>query len=205
MENNLNTSQSPTETQPIPPKKLSFFWDLIIFTTVALAIILPIRAYVAQPFIVSGSSMFPTFVDKQYLIVDELSYHFRPISRGDVVVFHPPVSTGDADKYFIKRIIGLPGETLEIHGSAVTIFNPAHPNGVILNETYLDSSEAASNTLHITLHKDQYFVMGDNRAASFDSRSWGPADRSGIIGRPVVRLYPFNDMAVYPGQVVSQD
>jgi signal peptidase I len=181
----------------IPPKKSSFLKDTVVFAIIALAIILPIRFFVAQPFIVDGASMDPTFATNQYLIVDELSYRFEPVARGDVIVFKYP---NDPSKYFIKRVIGLPGETVQIEGTKVTIKNKTNPQGIVLTEDYIAPANFTSDHTLITLPDNQYFVMGDNRGASFDSRAWGPVDKKYIIGRPIVRLLPFNKISFLPGE-----
>lgn len=179
------------------PKKTNFLKDTAIFAIIALAVILPIRFFVAQPFIVDGASMDPTFATGQYLIVDELTYRFEPISRGDVVIFKYP---NDTTKFFIKRVIGLPGETVQINGTQVTVKNKENPQGEIITENYVDSKNTLSTRSVTTLSKDQYYVMGDNRSASFDSRSWGPLDKKLIIGRPLIRLLPLNKIALFPGE-----
>src|ERR1035437_1972728 len=129
---------------PAPPKKTSFLKDTAIFAIIALAVILPIRFFIAQPFIVDGSSMDPTFATNQYLIVDELSYRFEPVSRGDVIIFKYP---NDTSKYFIKRVIGLPGETVQIDGSKVTIINKTNLQGFVLTEKYVAPTNLASNKI----------------------------------------------------------
>lgn len=180
-------------------KKGDSFWDLIKFALVALIIVLPIRVFIAQPFIVSGASMVPTFEDKDYLIVDELSYHLSQPSRGDVIIFHPPK---DPSIYYIKRIIGLPNETVILSGSSVTIKNSEHPDGFDLSEPYITNK--SSDTVTKTLGADEYFVMGDNRPASYDSRGWGILPRDHIIGRAFLRLYPFNHVSIFPGEAHYQ-
>jgi signal peptidase I len=183
---------------PVPQKKTSFFKDTIIFAIVALAIILPIRFFIAQPFIVDGASMDPTFETNQYLIVDEVSYRFEPISRGDVVIFKYP---NDTSKYFIKRVIGLPGETVQIEGTKVTISNSKeNPQSFTLTENYISPANFTSDHILKKLSENQYFVMGDNRGASFDSRAWGPVDKKYIIGRPIVRLFPVDKISFLPGE-----
>jgi signal peptidase I len=169
-------------------------WEHIKFFAIALAIVIPIRFFIAQPFIVSGESMVPTFHNKDYLIVDQLSYHLGHPHRGDVVVFRYPY---DTKRFFVKRVIGLPNETLIFKGSTVKVINQDHPQGIILDEEYI-SHETQSN-LSVTLKDKQYFVMGDNRPASSDSRVWGPLDEKYIAGRALVRLFPFKDMDYLPG------
>jgi signal peptidase I len=179
--------------------KESFFSEVLKFALIALFIVLPIRFFVAQPFIVSGSSMDPTFMNGQYIIVDELSYKLGKPERGDVVIFSYPQ---DKSKYFIKRIIGLPEETVSIQGSAVSIKNTEHPEGFTLNESYIDRK--SENDLSLTLKDGEYFVMGDNRPASYDSRFWGPLPEDLIIGRPLVRLLPFSSLSFLPGSLPAE-
>lgn len=173
----------------------SFFTDLVKFAFIALLIILPFRLFIAQPFIVNGQSMTPTFDSGQYLIVDQISYAFQNPVRGDVVVFRFPE---DKSKFFIKRIIGLPGETVTIENGSITIFNDEHPKGLELDEPYIDTS--ANTDMSVTLEPDEFFVMGDNREASSDSRLWGPLDRELIAGRPLVRLFPVGQFSILPGE-----
>ncbi len=184
--------------QPLPKKGTSFLKELIQFALIVIFVVLPIRFFVAQPFVVVGSSMEPTFLNKDYLIVDELTYRIKDPERGDVVVFeyqHP--TEGEAQKYFIKRIIGLPGETIDIRDGNVKVINNKNPEGFVLNETYI--ARPPVNTQTTTLQPGQYFVMGDNRAVSFDSRSWGPLDEQAIVGRALIRVLPFNKAAFLPG------
>ncbi len=189
----------PEETKPIVPLKKNSFrqeaWETVRFLLIAFAIVIPIRIFVAQPFIVSGSSMDPTFQNGQYLIVDELSYNIGNPARGDVIVFKYPKNPS---QYFIKRVIGLPGETVNIDTTGHVSIKDKDGNSVALNEPYVvyPSDQASSSTLGA----DQYFVMGDNRAGSFDSRAWGPVARNLIIGKAFLRLLPVNSISVLPGQ-----
>jgi len=169
--------------------------EIIRFSLIALIIVLPIRLFVAQPFIVSGASMETTFSTGEYLIVDQLTYHFEEPNRGDVIIFRYPK---DTSKFFIKRIIGLPGDTLEIDGHTVTITNETYPDGFTLNETYILNVKPIG-TLTETLGENEYFVMGDNRDASSDSRSWGVLQRDKIVGRAFIRLFPFSNLQLLPG------
>ncbi len=180
---------------PAPEEKKSGFWDLVKFAAIALLVVIPIRTFIAQPFIVSGSSMVPTFENRQYLIVDEISYRFNDPKRGDVIVFKYPK---DTSLYFIKRIIGLPGETVHIEGSTITIKNKENPEGFVLDETYVKNK--SENKIDITLAPDEYYVMGDNRSASSDSRVWGTLPRKLIVGRAYVRLFPFSAIGILPGE-----
>ena len=168
--------------------------DTIKFIVLALIIVTPIRMFIAQPFIVSGSSMDPTFATGQYLIVDELSYHLGDPKRGDVIILRYP---NDTKKFFIKRVIGLPNETLEIRDGAVTIKNMEHPEGFAMSEPYIKYTK--NDTMTKMLGEGEYFVMGDNRAASSDSRYWGVVPRDLVVGRALVRLLPIAAAAGLPG------
>lgn len=170
------------------------FWELVRFALMALAIVIPIRVFLAEPFRVSGSSMFPTFVNGDYLIVDKISYRIGEPQRDDVIIFKYPK---DTTKYFIKRIIGLPNETVDISGSVITITNEAHKNGFTLDQPFI--KDPANDKRHFELKGDEYFVMGDNRNASSDSRYWGAVKRSLITGRAFLRLWPVNNIDVLPG------
>lgn len=155
--------------------------ELLRFALIAAAIVIPFRLLVAQPFLVSGNSMFPTFKNNDYLIVDELSYRFREPAHGDVVVFRSPV---EPSKYLIKRIIGIPRETVR--------FTP--PGGLLGNSGF--SSD-------VTLKENEYFVEGDNRPESFDSRYWGALPRANIKGRAFVRLWPLTQLGFFPGATTT--
>ena len=170
------------------------FWELVRFAFLALIIVIPVRLLIAEPFVVSGSSMVPTFQNSNYLIVDKLSYKFSNPQRDDVIVFRYPK---DTTKFFIKRIIGLPNETVDINGNAVTIKNAEHPDGFTLNEPYVKN--ISDNITHFELKNDEYFVMGDNRSGSSDSRYWGAVNRNLITGRAFLRLMPLNEIGVFPG------
>ncbi len=186
------TSDTPTTAES--KKALSFIFELIQVAAVSLAIIIPVRYFLIQPFYVKGASMEPNFFDHEYLIIDELSYHFNNPQRGDIVVFRYP---NDPKQFFIKRLIGLPGETVEIGGGQIKIFNIEHPNGFVLNETeYLDQDFTAT-TRNVTLRPDEYYVMGDNRISSLDSRYFGPIKRSVIVGRVWLRGWPLDRWKIF--------
>ena len=175
-------------------------WEVIKFVAITLAIVVPIRTWIAQPFIVSGASMEPTFDDREYLIIDELTYQFRPPERSEVVVFRYPK---DPSKFFIKRIIGLPGETLRLKDNEVALKDAATGEWREIEEPYLASGEATSlwASQEVTLAPDEYFVLGDNRAVSSDSRYWGALPRQLIPGRALVRLLPPRRVALWPGAI----
>lgn len=171
-------------------------WETIRFVLIALAIVLPIRLFVAQPFIVSGASMNPTFSNGQYLIIDELSYHIGDPVRGDVAVFKYPKNPS---QYFIKRVIGLPGETVTVNEQGQVIIKDLAGREVLtLKEPYVEYTK--SDSVERTLGVDEYFMMGDNRAGSYDSRMWGPVQRELIVGRAFIRLFPFDTIDVLPGE-----
>ncbi|MBX4187230.1 MAG: signal peptidase I [Candidatus Doudnabacteria bacterium] len=177
-------------------------WDFLKIVLIALVIIVPIRYYVFKPYIVSGSSMEPNFQNNQYLIVDELTYHLRTPKRGEVIVLHYPRNPKED---FIKRIIGLPGEKIQIDNGKVTIYNDEHKTGVTLDENYLPNQGLTyeqdpiivGGNKTVTLGKDEYFVLGDNRLASSDSRSWGILPRKNIVGKVIIRVLPLTDLDLY--------
>lgn len=175
-----------------------FFWELVKAFLIAMVIIIPIRYFLIQPFFVRGASMEPTFDDGQYLIIDQLSYRFREPARGEVVVFRYP---NNPAQFFIKRIVGLPGETVKIENSQLVVQNKQHPQGVVLDESgYLPSEVRTGGQLTFTLSESEYFVLGDNRPASSDSRSWGQLPRHDIVGRVWVRAFPFDQLTVFSSQ-----
>lgn len=199
-------NQDPVEsTVEIPthndtPESENTLLEIIRFSVIALLIVIPIRMFIAQPFIVSGASMADTFHTGEYLIVDQVTYHFHNPSRGDVVIFRYP---RDPSKYFIKRIIGVPGDTVVIDGATVTIVNAEHPEGITLDEPYIRSMRSGGY-LEETLGEREYFVMGDNRDESSDSRMWGVLQEERIVGRALLRLFPFGTADILPGAVADQ-
>ncbi|PCI29633.1 signal peptidase I [Candidatus Wolfebacteria bacterium] len=200
----MQSSHSQTETTPpkeVDGSALYFFKELFQFTLIALLVILPIRTFIAQPFVVSGASMDETFQDKDYLIVDQLSYRFSEPERGDVIIFRYPI---DPSKFFIKRIIGLPNERIVIQGNSVTIFNDRHTDGIRLVEPYVTLPGHDTRTT-TQLLSDEYFVLGDNRGGSSDSRAWGPLPKSNIIGSALLRLLPISDINYKPGKFLTFD
>ncbi|MFH1354047.1 MAG: signal peptidase I [bacterium] len=173
-----------------------FFWELTKVFLLAMAIIVPVRYFLVQPFFVRGASMQPNFIDGEYLVVDELSYRLREPRRGEVIVFQYP---GDPSQFFIKRLVGLPGETVEIGQGQVLIKNSVYPEGVLLDESqYLSGEVRTGGTLSITLGEDEYFVLGDNRPSSSDSRSWGLLTEKAIVGRAWIRAFPVNRLGPVP-------
>ena len=174
--------------------------EIVQFALIALIIVIPVRWFIAQPFIVSGASMENTFHTGEYLIVDQLSYRFEEPDAGDVIVFRYP---NKPSTFFIKRIIGAPGDTVSIDGNVVTITNMDHPSGFVLDESYI--KEMAPNTfLTETLGDREYFVMGDNRDNSSDSRAWGVLEREEIVGQAFLRLFPLSKISAMPGDTELQ-
>ena len=176
---------------------MGFVAEVVKFVVLAVIIVVPIRVYVAQPYIVSGNSMYPTFKNGEYLVVDQLTYRFTEPQHGDVVVFRFP---NNPSQFFIKRIIGLPGETVRIENGKLFIARGEDEARVEIPvaEPYAGPGSFDSKTL--ALGDNEYFVMGDNRGASLDSRSWGPLSRDLIRGRALVRLFPITATSLFPGK-----
>lgn len=181
--------------EKLKEKKGQTFWELVRFGLLALVSVLLIRIFIIQPFIVSGSSMVPTFENGEYLIVDEISYRLGDPQRDDVIVFRYP---NDKKKFFIKRVIGLPNETVDIRGGEITITSEEHKDGLKLREPYVKN--ISKDNMHFELKNDEYFVMGDNRSASSDSRYWGALPKKLIVGRALLRLWPIKTIDINPGQ-----
>ena len=168
--------------------------EVLQVVATSLVIVFLIRTYLIQPFLVRGASMEPNFHDGNYLIVDEISYRFRKPKRGEVVVFRYPK---DPKQYFIKRIVGLPGEKIEIKDKKVFVFNSQNPEGVEIKEDYLQSADITRGNLSVSLKDNEYFVMGDNRPFSSDSRYWGALPVNMIVGRAWVRAWPIDEAKVF--------
>jgi signal peptidase I len=177
----------------------NFFTELLKFALVAIVIVVPIRLFVAQPFIVSGASMEPTFDNGQYLIVDEISYRLEDPKRGEVIIFRYP---RDPSQFFIKRVIGLPGETVNITSDGISI-TKKDGSTVTLDESYV-ANVGNGRPSSTTLGADEYFVMGDNRPESSDSRYWGVLPRENIVGRAFLRLLPLQSASIFPGSTPAQ-
>lgn len=201
----MNEEQAPI-TAEFPPKKplwKTIIREVLIFAIIAVGVVLPFRMYVAEPYLVSGSSMDPTFETGDYLVVNKIGYRMGEPQRGQVVIFEFPLPIkGEEGKNLIKRIVGLPGETVVLNGTNVTIVNTEHPEGIRLDESFITYTAPAS--MSVTLGADEYFVLGDNRPVSYDSRSWGILPRKYIIGTPLVRLFPFTKISIYPGNHIGQ-
>jgi signal peptidase I len=177
------TKNAPEESGP--KKFFSFVWELAKIALIALVIVAPIRYFLFQPFIVKGESMYPNFESGDYLIVDEISYRFAEPQRGDVIVFNFPK---DTTQRFIKRVIGLPGETVNITNGQVHITKDG--NEIVLDEKYLPSNLKTYGDVNVVLGADEFFVLGDNREYSYDSRAWGVVPKKDIIGKAFLRIFP---------------
>lgn len=193
-----NQNQQPQNQDSSLKTMGAFIWDLVKILIIALVIIVPFRMFIAEPFVVSGSSMLPNFHNNDYLIVDRISYKIGAPKRGDVIVLLYPK---DTSQFFIKRIIGLPGETVcfrqghvAISPVPITSAECQAGEGTVLNEAYLpDQTETLAANTVVTLGSGEYFVLGDNRTASSDSRVWGILPANDIVGRVWLKVYPFSD------------
>lgn len=196
--------KNPINTMQNEPKMVSLWnsfykssWgEFIRYGVIAVLIAVPFRIFIAQPFVVSGESMYPTFKDHDYLIVDRLTYRYEEPERGEVIVFRYPK---DPSRFFIKRIIGLPGETIRLENGFIFVSKDGKPEEKI-EETYLkDNEKTAKGTYKIG--EGEYFVMGDNRPVSSDSRVWGNLPEKDITGRALIRLFPLRTIGILPGKI----
>jgi signal peptidase I len=185
--------------------------EMVKVFLLAVVIIIPVRVFLFQPFFVQGSSMEPNFQDGQYLVISEFGYKqtavdaieklgftvkpFKEISRQDVAVFRYPKNL---EQYFIKRVIGLPGEAVEIKNGKVIIYNTVHPEGFALDESaYIGPTVITQDMSRVSVGENEYFMMGDNRTQSYDSRSFGPVNKDKVIGRVLMRAWPIGYLSVY--------
>lgn len=168
--------------------------ELIKVAILAGITIALVRYFLFKPFYVKGASMEPNFYEHEYLLIDELTYRMRAPQRGEVIVFKYP---DDQKENFIKRIIGLPGERVKVSNGQVMVYNESHPEGIIVQENYLPKDLATNGDQTVALGQDEFFVLGDNRGNSYDSRRFGPVPRSLIVGRAWVRGWPFNRVGTF--------
>ena len=168
--------------------------EILEIAFIAIASVFIIRTFLLQPFLVSGASMEPNFSSDDYLLIDELTYRLREPERGEVVVFRYPFNES---VYYIKRIIGLPGEKVIVKNGLVTIVNQDAPQGFLVKEEYLPRGLITGGNEEVTLGPSEYFVMGDNRPASSDSRAWGPVPKKDIIGLARLRLWPLTKATAF--------
>ena len=185
-------TETPTNHQKdFFKKSLLFIWEFVKIAIVAAIIILPVRYFLFQPFIVKGESMVPNLQSGDYLIIDEISYRFVEPKRGDIVVLKYPL---DTTQRFIKRIIALPGETVQIKDGVINITKDGK-NTVLDEKKYLPGLKSTDGDVVITLTADNYFVLGDNRQFSYDSRRWGVLPKEDIIGKAAFRVFPLWTMS----------
>lgn len=194
----LEQTPSPGADDRIPAFSktlLGFLIEVVRVVLISVAIIVPVRYFLVQPFYVKGASMEPTFHDNEYLIIDELSYRLRAPERGEVVVVKNPRGKGD---YYIKRIIGLPGDHVVIRDGRIRLTDAEHQTGFILDESaYLPPTVRTGGDSDAQLGVNEFFLLGDNRAASLDSRNFGPIQRREIVGRTWVRAWPLSKLDVF--------
>ena len=174
----------------------SFVFELLKIVVISLVIIIPVRYFLIQPFYVKGASMEPNFYDHEYLIIDEITYRFNEPERGDIVVFRYP---RNPQEYFIKRLIGLPGDSIAIKDGSVVITNETNPDGAVLDEPYLAAGVKTYGLSEeeVELGENEFYVLGDNRNSSKDSRSFGPVNRSYVTGRVLLRGWPIDRMQFF--------
>lgn len=192
--------QQTSETQQKVNTWQTELWDLLKTILIFAVVYFVVKTYIAQPFLVKGRSMEQTFSDGDYLIVDELSYRFRDPQRFEVVVFHTEFIPGGAPReYYIKRVIGIPGDRVVIKDGKVNLYENNGDTATELDEAYItDGIKTLSpEPIDTVLESNKYFVLGDNRGNSSDSRYWGVLDKSYIVGKPAVRLFPFNEITVF--------
>lgn len=170
-----------------------YIWEVVKIVVLACLIVAPIRLFIFQPFFVKGQSMEPNFENGDYLFVDEISYRIKEPQRGEVVVFKYP---NDVSQRYIKRIIGLPGETIEVKNGQVDVFSKTGEK-ILNEEKYIPQGVLTLGDVKMTLEEDEYFVLGDNRSASSDSRRWGPVPKEDIIGRVFFRVWPIADLTAF--------
>lgn len=168
----------------------AFFLDLLEVVVFAVGIFFFVYLLIMQPHKVSGMSMHPNFPDKEFLLTEKVTYYRRNPVRGDVVVFTPPVSNTDE---YIKRVIGLPGEKILLRAGHVYI------NGKLLTESYLkddiltESEDFLTEGEEYTIPEGKYFVLGDNRPRSSDSRAFGPITKAAMSGRAWIVYWPISN------------
>jgi signal peptidase I len=200
-----DASEEEFEEERAPSAILGVLKTIFSWIVLPGLIVLFLHSFVFQAFYVSGSSMNPGFQDGDYLIIDKVGFTLTTIKaglgmdtsldlkRGDVLVFRYPNSPGT---FFIKRLIGLPGERVVLKNGKFTIYSDANPDGLELNEPYIDQSLTTQGEIDEVVEEGKYFVVGDNRApnGSFDSREWGQLPRFDIVGVATARLLPINEL-----------
>lgn len=174
---------------------IDYLAEMVRVVVISLAIILPVRYFLIQPFYVKGASMEPTYNDHEYLIINEIAYRLREPARGEVVVFRYP---NDPRQFFIKRVVAMPGETVVVSAGRVKILSADRPEGWYLDESaYLPDGTFVAGERRVSLGAAEYYVLGDNRGSSLDSRSFGPVPRANIVGRVWLRGWPIDKAEVF--------
>ena len=211
----MSINEHPEEERKVMPEEEhlglgGLLGEMVRVFLLAVVIIIPVRVFLFQPFFVQGSSMEPNFEDGEYLIISEFGYKqtkvgwdeksfevkpFKKIVRQDVAVFRFPKNT---EEFFIKRIIGLPGESVEIRQGKVVIYNADYPDGYVLDESaYIGPGVLPQDMPKLKIGEGEYFAMGDNRMYSYDSRAFGPINKDKIIGRVMLRAWPIDRFSIY--------
>lgn len=177
-----------------------FFLELVKVVVLAGITIVLVRHFLFKPFYVKGESMAPNYMEKDYLIINQFSYKVlqQEPERGDVIVFEAPIAQRD---FYLKRVLGLPGERVKVEDGKVIVYSDSHPQGIVVEEGYI--GEITPGSLSVTLGPEQYFVLGDNRNASYDSRRFGPIDRGSIVGKAWIRGWPFDRASVLDAPVYN--
>jgi signal peptidase I len=208
MVENPSVPPAPTQSDEEYLSTGSLLIEMVKILLLAAVVIIPIRAFLFQPFFVQGSSMEPNFDDGEYLVISEFGLKhtnipvadievnpWRELSRQEPIVFRFPK---DPSQFFIKRVIGLPGDSIEIRNGKVYVYNAVHHDGYALDESaYLDPAVKTSDLAKTAVALDEYFVLGDNRPFSYDSRAFGPIKKTAVIGRVLLRAWPVSDMTLY--------
>lgn len=182
----------PSESSESKSSFLHELWELVRVLLISLIVVIPIRVFIAQPFIVKGASMEPNFRNGEYLIVDQLSFRWRDPARGEVIILRYPLNNS---VFYIKRVVGLPGETVIIRDGGIRVRRDEGEE-TVLNELYVRHGVTTAPDSIVTLADDEFFVLGDNRADSSDSRVWGVLKRGFIVGRTLVRLWPLTKIGL---------
>jgi len=170
-----------------------FFVEFLETAIIIGVIAFVIRFFLIQPFVVEGASMEPNFHNNDYLIIEKISEKIKEPKRGDVIVFRYP---NNPKVNYIKRIIGIPGDTIIINNGVLKIRTPGSNEEKIINENYIPESIKTSGNMETKIENDQYFVLGDNRSNSSDSREWGVLPKENIIGRAWLVILPTEDFGI---------
>lgn len=171
-----------------------FFLDFVETVVIALAIFVVVYRFLFQPHQVKGNSMYDNFHDGEYLLTDKISYRFNSPKVGEVIVFKAPQN----ESYdYIKRIIGLPGDRIKIKDGEVYVNDKLHiDSDYLTSQVYTRSGSYWQESLELVVPVNSYFVLGDNRNHSSDSRDWGPVPMENIIGKAWIRYWPIDRFTV---------